>query len=125
MSVENFDKTFSDHFKLNDFLNRKINFLLPLIRETEGNFGYLFSSYLNAGFLKVRVDGKTLDIVEGMKVDRNKKHNIDLVVDRFKIENTGECIKRLGYCIMSSKQFDVNKLILVDQDSQQEFFFTV
>lgn len=125
MSTENFDKTFKLDFKLNNFLNRRINFLLPLIRETEGNFRDLFSKLLDEGFLKVRVDGKILDIQEGMKLDRNKKHNIDLIVERLTIENTGECIKRLGYCILTYKQFNVNKIILLDQDSQQEFFFTI
>lgn len=61
-----------------------------MIKETESDFGNLFSKLSNAGYLKVRVDRKILDIEEGMRVGRNKKHNIDLVVDRCTIEDTGE-----------------------------------
>ncbi len=57
--------------------------LAPVVRGRKGHYRELFEQMQKQGFIKVRVDGELLDLQDGMKVDRYKTHNIEVVVDRF------------------------------------------
>jgi excinuclease ABC subunit A len=59
--------------------------LAPVVRGRKGHYRELFEQMQKQGFIKVRVDGELLDLEEGMKADRYKTHNIEVVVDRFVI----------------------------------------
>jgi excinuclease ABC subunit A len=63
----------------------KVQLLAPLVVGRKGHYRELFSDLLKRGFLRVRVDGETLELKKGMKLDRYKVHDIELVVDRFSI----------------------------------------
>ena len=70
---------------LNDFENKKISILAPVVRSRKGHYRELFQQIAKQGFVKVRVDGEIKDIVSGMKLDRYKNHDIEIVIDRLKI----------------------------------------
>ncbi|MBI3717087.1 MAG: excinuclease ABC subunit UvrA [Sphingobacteriales bacterium] len=69
------------------FPGKRITLLAPLVRGRKGHYRELFEDMRKKGFLKVRVDGEVKDIVPKMQVDRYKIHDIELVVDRLKVED--------------------------------------
>jgi excinuclease ABC subunit A len=64
------------------FQGKKISILAPLVRGRKGHYRELFEEIRKKGFLKVRVDGETRDLVPKMQVDRYKVHDIEVVIDR-------------------------------------------
>src|SRR5205085_4522351 len=68
-----------------EFQNKKIGLLAPLVRGRKGHYRELFEEMRKKGFLKVRVDGEIKDLVPKMQVDRYKIHDIELVVDRLQV----------------------------------------
>src|ERR1700759_2408696 len=70
------------------FQNKKISLLAPLVRGRKGHYRELFEETRKKGFVKVRVDGEIKDIAPKMQVDRYKIHDIEVVVDRLKVEDS-------------------------------------
>ena len=68
------------------YLNKRIFILAPLVRQRKGHYRELFDSMRRKGYLYARVDGKIEDLVEGMKVDRYKNHNIEVVIDKMQVK---------------------------------------
>lgn len=68
------------------FKSQKISILAPLVRGRKGHYRELFEETRKKGFVKVRVDGEIKDLVAKMQVDRYKIHDIEVVVDRLKVE---------------------------------------
>ena len=109
---------------VNDFANKRINILAPVIRARKGHYGELFQQITKQGFLKVRVNGEILDITPGMKLDRYKTHDIEIVVDRMLIEDNEENQKRLSESINTAMHHGENVLMILDQDSQEVRYFS-
>ena len=72
---------------MENFDNQKIVILAPVVRARKGHYRELFEQIRKQGYAKVRVDGKLLDLVQGLQVERFKTHDIEIVVDRLKIES--------------------------------------
>ena len=70
---------------MHDYAGRKILILAPLVRSRKGHYRELFESMRHKGYLYIRVDGEVQEIVRGMKVDRYKNHDIEVVVDRLAV----------------------------------------
>ncbi|MDI3322617.1 excinuclease ABC subunit UvrA [Pinibacter soli] len=68
------------------FLHQKVSILAPVVRGRKGHYRELFEDLRKKGFVKVRVDGEIKDLVPKMQVDRYKIHDIELVIDRLKVE---------------------------------------
>lgn len=68
------------------FSGQRIILLAPVVRGRKGHYRELFEQVRKQGYLKVRVDGEVLDLVPKMQVDRYKVHDIEIVVDRFKVD---------------------------------------
>ena len=68
-----------------DYAGKKIYILAPLVRNRKGHYRELFESMRRKGYLYVRIDGEVKEIVQAMKVDRYKNHNIEVVIDRLKL----------------------------------------
>ncbi|GGA74349.1 UvrABC system protein A [Flavobacterium palustre] len=107
-----------------DFANKRINILAPVIRARKGHYGELFQQIAKQGFLKVRVNGDILDITPGMKLDRYKTHDIEIVVDRMLIDNSEDNQKRLSESINTAMHHGENVLMILDQDSQEVRYFS-
>ena len=71
-----------------DYAGRKIYILAPLVRSRKGHYRELFESMRRKGYLTMRVDGEVMEIRQGMKVDRYKNHNIEVVIDKLKVALT-------------------------------------
>jgi excinuclease ABC subunit A len=109
---------------VSDFVNKRINILAPVIRARKGHYGELFQQIAKQGFLKVRVNGDILDITPGMKLDRYKTHDIEIVVDRMLIDDSEDNQKRLSESINTAMHHGENVLMILDQDSQEIRYFS-
>ncbi|NDP22962.1 MAG: excinuclease ABC subunit UvrA [Paludibacter sp.] len=109
---------------IEDFNGKRINILAPVIRARKGHYGELFQQIAKQGFLKVRVNSDVLDITPGMKLDRYKTHDIEIVVDRMVIEKTPDNEKRLSESINTAMHHGENVLMVLDQDSQEVRYFS-
>ena len=75
---------------LDEYQGKAIYLLAPLVRQRKGHYRELFDSMRRKGYLYMRVDGEILEIVPGMKVDRYKNHNIEVVVDKLVVKEADE-----------------------------------
>src|SRR5690606_15409933 len=107
-----------------DFAGRRINILAPVIRARKGHYGELFQQIAKQGFLRVRVNGEIREITVGMKLDRYKTHDIEIVIDRMVVEDTPDHDKRLGESINTAMHHGDNVLMIYDQDSNTVRFFS-
>jgi excinuclease ABC subunit A len=73
---------------LDTYSGKKIALLAPVVKARKGHYRELFEQLRKQGFSKVRVDGKIQDITFGMKVDRYKIHDIEIVIDRIEVEKS-------------------------------------
>jgi excinuclease ABC subunit A len=107
-----------------DFTNKRINILAPVIRARKGHYGELFQQIAKQGFLKVRVNGEVREITTGMKLDRYKTHDIEIVVDRMLVETNADNEKRLSESINTAMHHGENVLMILDQDSNEVRYFS-
>lgn len=103
---------------------KRINILAPTIRSRKGHYRELFEQVAKQGFVKVRVDGEVRDIIKGMKVDRYKVHDIEIVVDRMQVKKGDEDDKRLRESINTAMYHGDDVLMVLDQDSQEVRYFS-
>lgn len=119
---------------LEDFADKKVSILAPVVRSRKGHYRELFEQIAKQGFLKVRVDGEVRDIVKGMKVDRYKTHDIEIVIDRLKIPSIAEATakmdngsdndKRLSETINTAMYHGDNVLMALDNDTETARYFS-
>lgn len=109
---------------LSDFKGKAINILAPKIRSRKGHYRELFEQIAKQGYLKVRIDSEIKDIVKGLKVDRYKTHDIEIVVDRLKIEDTTSVKKRLSDSIKIAMKLGQNTLMVLAKDDKNPVFFS-
>ena len=109
---------------INEFENRKVNILAPIVRSRKGHYRELFEQIAKQGFVKVRVDGEIRDIEKGMKIDRYKTHDIEIVIDRLKISNDQNTDKRLQESIDTAMKHGDNVLMILEHEAKQPRFFS-
>lgn len=106
------------------FLSKRINILAPVIRSRKGHYAELFQQIAKQGFVKVRVDGEILDIVPGMKLDRYKNHDIEIVIDRMQVENNEETEKRLYESIKTAMHHGDDVMMVMEHDNDIIRYFS-
>ncbi|GAA4271760.1 excinuclease ABC subunit UvrA [Aquimarina gracilis] len=109
---------------LKDFKDKKINILAPIVRSRKGHYRELFEQIAKQGFIKVRTDGEIRDITKGMKLDRYKTHDIEIVIDRLLVTEDQDNSKRLMETINTAMYHGDDVLMVIDQDSQEARFFS-
>ena len=107
-----------------NFTGKRINILAPVIRARKGHYGELFQQIAKQGFVKVRVNGEIKDITPGMKLDRYKTHDIEIVIDRLVIDDSEDNQKRLAESINTAMYHGDDVLMIMDQDSGATRFFS-
>ncbi|WP_417859470.1 excinuclease ABC subunit UvrA [Xanthomarina gelatinilytica] len=109
---------------IDSFKGKRINILAPVVRSRKGHYRELFEQIAKQGFVKVRADGEILDLVKGMKLDRYKTHDIEIVIDRLKIDQTADNHKRLNETINTAMYHGEDVLMVLDQDTQELRYFS-
>ncbi len=107
-----------------DFFEKRINILAPIIRARKGHYAELFQQIAKQGFLKVRVNGEIKDITVGMKLDRYKTHDIEIVIDRMQVDASEAVEKRLIESINTAMSQGENVLMILDQDTNAVRYFS-
>lgn len=108
----------------NEFDGKKINILAPVIRSRKGHYRELFEQIAKQGFLKVRVNGVIKDLEYGMKVDRYKTHDIEIVIDRVAVKQDEDTDKRLTESIKVAMHHGDDILMVIEQDAQEVRFYS-
>jgi len=99
------------------YKGKKISILAPVIRGRKGHYRELFEDIRKKGFVKVRIDGEIKDLVPKMQVDRYKIHNIEIVVDRLKVEDDMQF--RLSQSVQKTLDMGNGLLFLLVNDENQ------
>ena len=109
---------------LKDFEGRKVSILAPVIRSRKGHYRELFQQIAKQGFLKVRIDGEVKDIVSGMKLDRYKNHDIEIVIDRLKISKESVLDKRVSESIVTAMYHGEDVIMVLDNETNKTRYFS-
>ncbi len=107
---------------LKDFNGEKIVVLAPIIKSRKGHYRELFEQIAKQGFVKVRVDGEIRDLERGMRLDRYKTHDIEIVIDRLVINAASE--KRLEETITTALYSGENILMVLEHESNIPRYFS-
>jgi excinuclease ABC subunit A len=107
-----------------EFDGKRINILSPVIRSRKGHYRELFEQIAKQGFLKVRVNGVIKDLEYGMKVDRYKTHDIEIVIDRVAVKQDEDTDKRLTESIKVAMHHGDDILMVIEQDAQEVRFYS-
>jgi len=109
---------------LEDFNGKRINILAPVIRSRKGHYRELFEQIAKQGFLKVRVNGQIRDLEVGLKVDRYKTHDIEILIDRIAIDTENDTVKRLTESIKTAMYHGDDVMMVIEQESQEVRFYS-
>ena len=107
-----------------NFLGKRINILAPIIRARKGHYAELFQQIAKQGFVKVRVNGKIVDITAGMKLDRYKTHDIEIVIDRLQVADDDDTDKRLSESIKTAMYHGEDVMMVIEHESDEVRFFS-
>ena len=102
-----------------DYAGRKILILAPLVRSRKGHYRELFEGLRRKGYLHVRVDGDLLEITQGMKVDRYKNHDIEVVIDRLMVKDAGLMVadERLRKSVSLAMRQGEGRVMIMDHET--------
>lgn len=100
---------------LNDYADKRIYILSPLVRQRKGHYRELFESMRRKGYLYMRVDGEITEIVRGMKVDRYKNHNIEVVIDKLQVR--GKDDERLKKTVQIAMRQGDGVIMIMDKET--------
>ena len=103
---------------LKDFENRRIMLLAPVVKSRKGHYRELFQQISKQGFIRVRADGEILEVEKGMKLDRYKTHDIEIVIDRLKV--SGDSEKRLKESIQTAMHHGDDSLLVIDAEAPDD-----
>ncbi|GAA3582723.1 excinuclease ABC subunit UvrA [Snuella lapsa] len=109
---------------VDNFKGKRINILAPVVRSRKGHYRELFEQIAKQGFVKVRTDGEIKDLAKGMKLDRYKTHDIEIVIDRLIINETDDNDKRLTETINTAMYHGDDVLLVIDQDTNETRYFS-
>ena len=98
-----------------DYADRRIYILSPLVRQRKGHYRELFESLRRKGYLYARVDGEIKEITQGMKTDRYKNHNIEVVIDKMQMRKGFE--DRLRKTVETAMRQGDGLIMILDKDS--------
>lgn len=98
-----------------NYADKRIYILAPLVRQRKGHYRELFESMRRKGYLYMRVDGEILEVTRGMKVDRYKNHNIEVVIDKLAVQGSDDI--RLANSIKTAMKQGEGVLMIMDKDT--------
>ena len=110
-----------------DYAGRKILILAPLVRSRKGHYRELFEAMRRKGYLNIRIDGVMYEITQGMKVDRYKNHDIEVVIDTLSLPpapSQGGGDERLMKSVALAMKQGEGLIMILDKDTNEAKFFS-
>ncbi len=105
-----------------DYLDKKILILAPIVRSRKGHYRELFESMRRKGYLNVRVDGTVMEITRGMKTDRYKNHDIEVVIDKLQVHSSDD--ERLKKSIAIAMKQGEGLIMILDKETNEAKYFS-
>lgn len=111
---------------MSDYQDRKIYILSPLVRNRKGHYRELFEQMRRKGYLYIRVDGEIQELTRGMKVDRYKNHNIEVVIDKMKLGGTEKNTlrERLAKTVSTAMKQGEGLIMILDNERDEAKYFS-
>ena len=111
---------------MSDYQDRKIYILSPLVRNRKGHYRELFEQMRRKGYLYIRVDGEIQELTRGMKVDRYKNHNIEVVIDKMKLDGTenNTLRERLAKTVSTAMKQGEGLIMILDNERDEAKYFS-
>ena len=111
---------------MSDYQGRKIYILSPLVRNRKGHYRELFEQMRRKGYLYIRVDGEVQELTRGMKVDRYKNHNIEVVIDKMKLGGTenNTLRERLAKTVSTAMKQGEGLIMILDNERDEAKYFS-
>ena len=107
---------------LHDYADKQIYILSPLVRNRKGHYRELFESMRKKGYMNIRVNGTIEELTRGMKVDRYKNHNIELVIDKMLVEDVSH--ERLTKSVEAAMKQGDGLIMLLEKGSTDGKYFS-
>lgn len=104
------------------YSGKPIFILAPLVRNRKGHYRELFESMRRKGYLYIRVDGNVEEITRGMKVDRYKNHNIEVVIDKLVVQDKDD--ERLKKSVATAMKQGDGLLMIMEKDSGEAKYYS-
>lgn len=111
---------------MSDYQDRKIYILSPLVRNRKGHYRELFEQMRRKGYLYIRIDGEIQELTRGMKVDRYKNHNIEVVIDKMKLGGTenNTLRERLAKTVSTAMKQGEGLIMILDNERDEAKYFS-
>ncbi len=114
---------------LHDYQGKRIFILAPLVRSRKGHYRELFESMRRKGYLNIRIDGEIKEIVRGMKVDRYKNHDIEVVIDKMQVKSETPGVQntpdeRLKKSVLIAMKQGEGLIMILDKDTNAIKYFS-
>jgi len=107
---------------LKDFDNQNVSILAPVIKSRKGHYHELFERIAKQGYVYVRIDGVITEITKGLKLDRYKTHDIEMVIDRIKIGD--KTLKRLEQSIQTAMYHGEDTILILGENQETPRYFS-
>ncbi len=107
---------------INKFNGQKIFLLAPLIRARKGHYRELFEQLMQQGYLRVRTNGRIVELKRGLQLDRYKTHDIELLIDRLDIAE--QTRGRLAESLALAMKLGKGSILIVDAAKEKEHFYS-
>lgn len=114
----------------NNYAGKKFLVLAPIVRSRKGHYRELFESMRRKGYLHIRIDGEVQEIIHGMKVDRYKNHNIEVVIDRLSLpsndstKDNSAANERLRKTVTTAMKQGDGLIMIQDKDTGEIKYFS-
>jgi len=111
------------------FENKKAVVLAPLVKGRKGHYRELFEQLMQQGYLRVRTDGRIVELKKGLQLDRYKTHDVELVVDRLQLPavsgDAGDALRqRLSESVTLAMKLGKGTVLILDPDKEKEYYFS-
>ena len=107
---------------INKMSGQKIYLMAPLVKGRKGHYKELFEQLLRKGYLYARVNGKICDLTSGMRLDRYKTHNIEVVIDKLKVDEKDR--KRLAESLNTAMKEGQGIVLVQNTDTEEENYYS-
>ncbi|MCH9608974.1 MAG: UvrABC system protein A [Chlamydiales bacterium] len=104
-------------------LGNRLIFLAPFAKDKKGEFKDDFALLLKRGYMRVRVDGKIVDLTDDIALDKNLTHTIDVVIDR--VVHTKENHSRMGEAVLNALEVGGGHFSILDDTTKEETLFSI
>jgi len=107
---------------LRNFADKKVRILAPLVRARKGHYRELFEQLSSQGYLKVRTDGKIVELKRGLQLDRYKIHDIELLIDQPEVNEATK--QRISESLALAMKVGKGTILILDSKDEKESYFS-